>query len=126
MTEYIDREAVLAEYDRQHKGPPGAARKIIETFPAADVAPEKWIPFSVRDLDEEEKAEYPEWDQILYGKLPENGQRILVNVKCRGHEAVQMDEYYDDDGCNLDSGYEIGIEVTHWMPLPEPPKGEEI
>lgn len=35
--EYIEREAVLAEYDRQHKGPPGGARKIIEEFPAADV-----------------------------------------------------------------------------------------
>ena len=34
---YINREALLAEYDRQHKGPPGGARKIIETFPAADV-----------------------------------------------------------------------------------------
>lgn len=37
MAEYIDREAVLAEYDRQHKGPPGGARKIMETYPAADV-----------------------------------------------------------------------------------------
>ena len=36
---YIEREKVLAEYDRQHKGPPGGARKIIETFPAADVRP---------------------------------------------------------------------------------------
>lgn len=35
--EYIEREAVLAEYDRQHKGPPGGARKIIAEFPAADV-----------------------------------------------------------------------------------------
>lgn len=43
---YIEREKVLAEYDRQHKGPPGGARKIIETFPAADVRPVvhgKWI-----------------------------------------------------------------------------------
>jgi NADH pyrophosphatase NudC (nudix superfamily) len=39
MAEYIEREKVLAEYDRQHKGPPGGARKIIETFPAADVRP---------------------------------------------------------------------------------------
>lgn len=37
--EYIEREKVLAEYDRQHNGPPGGARKIIETFPAADVRP---------------------------------------------------------------------------------------
>ena len=46
MSDYIEREKVLAEYDRQHKGPPGGARKIIETFPAADVRPVrygKWI-----------------------------------------------------------------------------------
>lgn len=85
----------------------------------------KWIPFRVRELDEEEKADHPEWDWILDGELPEDGQRILVNVKFKGHESVQMDEYYDDDGCYLDSGYEIGTEVTHWMPLPEPPEDGE-
>lgn len=39
--EYIEREAVLAEYDRKHKGEPGGARKIIAEFPAADVVPVK-------------------------------------------------------------------------------------
>ncbi len=125
MTEYIDRKALIEHLEKdplydlvEQYGVTG----VIESFPAADVQLMKWIPFSVRDLDEEEQAEYPEWDWILEGELPENGQRILVNVKYRGHEAVQMDEYYNDDGCYLDSGYEIGTEVTHWMPLPEPAK----
>lgn len=39
MREYISREYLLAEYDRQHQGPPGGARKIIAEAPAADVAP---------------------------------------------------------------------------------------
>lgn len=39
MAEYIEREALLAEYDRQHAGEPGRARKLIEDAPAADVAP---------------------------------------------------------------------------------------
>lgn len=137
MAEYIDREAIrLDEFcvgvSCQEcpflKDPINGGCRVddfIMSFPAADVQPVKWIPFSVRDLDEEEKAEHPEWDWILEGELPENGQRILVNVKYRGHEAVQMDEYYNDDGCYLDSGYEIGTEVTHWMPLPEPPKDGE-
>ena len=46
MAEYIDRDGVLAEYDRQHQGPPGGARKIIAEYPAADVKPVvhgKWI-----------------------------------------------------------------------------------
>ena len=37
MDEYISRAGIIAEYDRQHKGPPGGARKIMETYPAADV-----------------------------------------------------------------------------------------
>jgi len=98
----------------------------VSVFPAADVQPVKWIPFEIRDLDEEEKEEHPEWDCILDGELPEDGQRILVNVKFKGHESVQMDEFYSDcDGSYLDSGYDIGTEVTHWMPLPEPLKDGE-
>lgn len=36
-TDYISRTGIIAEYDRRHQGPPGVARKIMETFPAADV-----------------------------------------------------------------------------------------
>ena len=32
----IDADALLAEYDRQHVGPPGAARKLIEEAPTVD------------------------------------------------------------------------------------------
>ena len=39
MAEYIEREALLAEYDRVHIGAAGGARKLIEDAPAADVAP---------------------------------------------------------------------------------------
>ena len=50
--DYISREEILAEYDRQHKGPAGGARKIMETWPAADVAPVrrgKWIPYNLKE-----------------------------------------------------------------------------
>ena len=55
MADFVEREKVLAEYDRQHKGPPGGARKIIETFPAADVRPvvrAVWEQVEVRYEDE--------------------------------------------------------------------------
>ena len=35
--EYIEREALIAEYDRVHKGPAGGARKLMVEAPAADV-----------------------------------------------------------------------------------------
>ncbi len=84
---------------------------------------QRWIPFKTRPLTKEEKEEHPEWDGILDCKLPDDGQRILVNVSVRGHESVQYDEFYTDDGSYLDSGYEIGTEATAWMPLPEPYMG---
>jgi hypothetical protein len=37
MKEYIDREALIAEYDRVHQGPAGGARKLMVDDPAADV-----------------------------------------------------------------------------------------
>ena len=81
---------------------------------------QRWIPFKTRPLTKEEKEEHPEWDGILDCKLPDDGQRILVSVSVRGHESVQYDEFYTDDGSYLDSGYEIGTEATAWMPLPKP------
>ena len=86
---------------------------------------QRWIPFKTRPLTKEEKEDYPEWDDILDCKLPDDGQRILVSVSVRGHESVQYDEFYTDDGSYLDSGYEIGTEATAWMPLPEPYREEQ-
>ncbi len=35
--EYIERNALIAEYDRVHIGPPGGARQLMEEAPTADV-----------------------------------------------------------------------------------------
>lgn len=35
--EYIERNALIAEYDRVHIGPPGGARKLMVDAPAVDV-----------------------------------------------------------------------------------------
>lgn len=39
VNDYISRQYLLDEYDRQHQGSPGGARKIIAEAPAADVVP---------------------------------------------------------------------------------------
>lgn len=36
MSDLISRKALLAEYDRQHEGEPGRARKLIEEAPVVD------------------------------------------------------------------------------------------
>ncbi len=37
MAEYIEREALIAEYDRVHVGAPGGARKLMVNATSADV-----------------------------------------------------------------------------------------
>ena len=104
--------------------------KDLEELPAVDAVPVacgKWIPFKMRKPDPDELEYHPDWTYVLDGQLPDEGQRILVNCVFKGHEAVQLDEFYTDaDGCYLDSGYEIGTEVSAWMPLPEPYKMDEV
>ena len=59
MGDLISRAWVLAEYDRQHQGPPGGARKIIAEAPTVDAVPVvhgRWV---TRRAGLES---YPHWD----------------------------------------------------------------
>ena len=86
---------------------------------------QRWIPFKTRPMTEEEKEMHPDMDSILDCKLPDDGQAILVTIEIDGRRWVSYDEYYEDGGSYLYSGYEICTEATAWMPLPEPYKGEK-
>lgn len=126
MNDLISRQAAISHVDdvpyiKDHPSVGLLWKAWLESLPSAQPE-QRWIPFKTRPLTKEEKEEHPEWDGILDCKLPDDGQRILVNVSVRGHESVQYDEFYTDDGSYLDSGYEIGTEATAWMPLPEPPE----
>lgn len=47
MSDLIDREALLAEYDRVHVGPAGGARKLMVEAPTVEAEPIRyayWIP----------------------------------------------------------------------------------
>jgi hypothetical protein len=53
-SELISREALLAEYDRVHIGPPGGARKLMEEAPTVDaveVVHGRWITHQEHDPD---------------------------------------------------------------------------
>ena len=78
---------------------------------AHGVTVQKWIPVTER--------------------LPDTAERVLVCKTWLGRVYKPVYGYYRDfpnqKGCwyvLTDDGYYPQREVTHWMPLPEPPKGE--
>ena len=64
-------------------------------------------------------------EAVIYGNLPDDGQRVLVDNKYSGE--VVIDTFCDDyDGCYFEEDGEMyGITPVYWMPLPEKPKEEE-
>lgn len=127
----IDAEAMLARLEKWNTSDPTdkalynfTLHRILEQ---PTITPEqRWIPFALRPATDEEKEVFPGFGYYLDGKLPEDGQRILITVKLHGHEEVQYDEFYTDaDGSYLDSQYEIGTEAVAWMSLPAPYKEEK-
>ena len=118
MAEYIEREAAmqafLAEKPDAHY--PGWYAGLLEELPAADVAPVGW--FSVKD------------------KLPEPEQDVLVIAHGWSGRLLYIGSY---QRMEAETSWLTGVtskasewslwgwsylrepEVTHWMPLPEPP-----
>ena len=70
----------------------------------------------IRDLENE-----PRWIPVTE-RLPEAGERVLCYCRANIYEVMKMrtdgDWVYDTNHVYMHSF------VTHWMPLPEPPKEE--
>ena len=58
-------------------------------------------------------------------RLPEAGERVLCYCRANIYEVMKMrtDGAWVHNDKVYDSAYMSGF-VTHWMPLPEPPKEE--
>ena len=52
MGRLIDREKLIAEYDRVHIGPPGGARKLMEEAEEVPAIPVDWIKAQIPDSTE--------------------------------------------------------------------------
>lgn len=72
-------------------------------------------------LDELEAAQNAQRWIPVTERLPENERTVLISWGAVGFKAVQAGAYYPDSGAW--SMYGHTVNVTHWMPLPEPPKG---
>lgn len=124
MNEYIERERLLRRFNIDDMMNVNGtlisiedARNVIEKQPAADVAPVGWI--SVKD------------------KLPEPEQDVLVIAHGWSGRLLYIGSY---QRMEAETSWLTGVtskasdwslwgwsylrepEVTHWMPLPEPPK----
>ena len=133
MNDLISRKALLAEYDRLHIGEPGQARTLIADAPSVD-APH-WA--TEQAYKNGYEAGKPKWISVTE-RLPEDGGEYLVAVKFKfdwekeytyGTDVATFSfECGDIDDCwyTYNDWYEGQqyIHVTHWMQLPEPPKGE--
>ena len=68
----------------------------------------------------------PRWIPVTE-RLPESGKYIIVANWDKNHtpRIVKRDALMVEEFWGIARGYYAhGQQVTHWMPLPEPPKGE--
>lgn len=84
------------------------------TFATDNNVGDKWI--SVKDgLPNEEY----DWVLVQLKLVPEDAYGVPCVAELRNGD------WYDAEGCWIGTDPEGGlVVVTHWMPLPEPPKGE--
>lgn len=151
MAEYFEREAALAlvrpdaPEDEKAAVTIATAKKLVRSIvrrtPAADVAPVGWI--SVKDRLPEPETEvlavcvrngYRFTCPVIY----ENGTTLTQDSIWNWYElynygtySEENDDYFVPEGWwenrqfTPDDVYNNPVDcaVTHWMPLPEPPKG---
>lgn len=99
------------------------AKSIADHLIANGVTVQKWIPVSERlpDISDLDK----EWSKTVLFRTTQG--YILSGYR---HIGRPQKSFYDDDWTTpywLNESEEVEFEddeVTHWMPLPEPPKGE--
>lgn len=118
--EIVTRLRAEAECPDNYQEDSELMREAADAIEELSRAQEQWI-------NQERNAllkSIPKWIPVTE-RLPENFKRVLIAVNLPGHEPVQLDTCFHDYGeIYLDGGYEFFTEVTHWMPLPAPPKEE--
>lgn len=129
MADYISREAALTALQNPELfNVSPRFLQILRDIPAADVEPvRRWIPCSERPPEEIVPVNVvwvnhlpaPYYEEIK--DVPQSGTAVYCNGNWYWDSDVCEDvlrEYGENDADLIDEG----IEITHWQPLPEPPK----
>lgn len=103
MNDYVSRQYLLNEYDRQHEGPPGGARKIIAEAPAASVAPivpGRWIP--VTSIYKVADKQWP-FTHIVWVEVTEFDEANGLKCSVCGdvHSSVEMWNWCSNCGAKM-------------------------
>lgn len=124
MTVFDEIKAVLEKH-KEHI-PVVATAELLAVIDGAEAKwNDGWIPFTQREMTEEEKEFFDEEDEIymLDCPLPEEDEEILVTYKFKDELYVDMDTFLRDAfACYLDSGKDLVTEAIAWRRKPEPYK----
>lgn len=88
ISDSVSRSYLLAEYDRQHQGPPGGARKIIEEAPSA----QQWTPCESRHYpDEEENVLVCSDTGNMLDEVPSAQPKIIFCKDCKFYNPMNRE-----------------------------------
>ena len=93
---------------------PAMVRRTIENAPAVDAVPVRWIPVTERLPDNKEH------DWVLAQVVEDTGFMHIPKVV---EYRQQKNDWFEETYGWL-SEHNGAFTVTHWMPLPQPPKGD--
>nr|DAW21346.1 MAG TPA: Protein of unknown function (DUF551) [Caudoviricetes sp.] len=127
MSDYISREAFKKKY-LCCGFLPEMSEEEFDSFPAADVEPVRhWIPRSERMPEELEPVNVilvNHRPEPYYGKIkdvPQKATAVYYRKKWYWWSCV-CEDLLAEYGRNEPDLVDSGIEITHWMPLPELPE----
>ena len=108
----ISRAYVLAEYDRQHKGPPGGARKIMVEAPAVDAVPVVHARWFYKDRHRKTCRQYTGYDDMgevhTITVIEESEGKEPYCSECGAQAAESFINFCPNCGAKMDGGENNG------------------
>ena len=118
----INKEDLIAAYDRVHKGPPGGARKLIEDAPVVD----RWIPVTEKLPDEKDTMFAKFWGTDRWNEYMFRRRSDLVEVTVEFEDGTRKtDASRTRDGKWDIEGRHGAVKqkVVAWKPMSAPWRG---